>query len=346
MAVLTALHTAVPHHVHNQHDIATFMSHYLSIPDVQGRQLNWMYRRSGIKTRYSCLPDFSSSSAYLFDNQEFVSIDTRMALYEKEALKLSLEAIQPLSLEGITHLVTVSCTGMVAPGLDIQLVKALGLCSQVVRTSVNFMGCYGALHGLKLAQAFCDAQKNARVLVVCTELCTLHLQRATDWESLTSALLFGDGSAACIVESDSGQPGMVLTGFFSDIAISGEEDMAWRISSTGFLMRLSSEIPKKLKIPLASLVQRALGDELKQVDWLIHPGGKDILEATQKALGLESSDLTHSYQVLKDFGNMSSPTILFVLAAWMKTNPNNRKAFLAAFGPGITLESLLIHTRA
>ena len=83
MAVLTALHTAVPHHVHNQHDIATFMSHYLSLPDVQGRQLNWMYRRSGIKTRYSCLPDFSSSSAYLFDNQEFVSIDTRMALYEK-----------------------------------------------------------------------------------------------------------------------------------------------------------------------------------------------------------------------------------------------------------------------
>lgn len=346
MAVLTALQTAVPSFLHAQRDIARFMTQYLSLPEVPARQLTWLYGRSGIKQRYSCLPDFSNSSSYLFDNQENVLVEKRMEVYEKEALALSLEAIKSLPLEGITHLITVSCTGMMAPGLDIQLVQALGLSTQIVRTSVNFMGCYGAIHGLKLAQAFCDAQKNAKVLLVCTELCTLHLQQSTDWESMTSALLFGDGSAACLVESDQGQSGLVLTQFVSDIATAGEKDMAWRVSSTGFLMRLSSEIPKKLKQPLNYLVTRALGDAVDSVDWLIHPGGKDILEATQQALQLESDALAHSYHILKEYGNMSSPTILFVLKHWWTTSQTLRPAFVAAFGPGITLESLVIQPRA
>lgn len=345
MSVLTALHTAVPEFVHPQPEIAAFMSRYLDLPEIQARQLKWLYGRSGIGQRFSCLPDFTSHVPELFDTKENVKIDKRMKLYESESLALSLKAIEPLDLTGLTHLITVSCTGMSAPGLDIQLVKALGLSPHIVRTSVNFMGCYAAIHGLKLADAFCRSHKNARVLVVCTELCTLHLQSAHDWESLTSALLFGDGSAACIVESDQGQAGLVLEDFYSDLALDGGLDMAWRISSTGFLMRLSSDIPKKLKSPLQEMVQRATLGKPMPGYWLIHPGGKDILEATASALDLSADSLRWSYEVLRGFGNMSSPTILFVIARWWAEKPQVLPAFVAAFGPGITLESLVIHPR-
>lgn len=345
MSVLTALHTAVPEYAHAQPDIASFMSPYLDLPEIQARQLKWLYGRSGISQRFSCLPDFSSENPYLFQNKRVISVEERMVVYEKEALALSLKAISPLNLTGLTHVITVSCTGMTAPGLDIQLVKSLNLSPQIVRTSVNFMGCYAAIHGLKLADAFCRSQKNARVLVVCTELCTIHLQNSTDWESLTSALLFGDGSAACIVESDQGQPGLLLQSFHSALALAGEFDMAWRISSSGFLMRLSSEIPKKLKEPLLQLMDRAIGANLPPTYWLIHPGGKDILEATKQALDLSDDALRWSYATLREYGNMSSPTILFVLARWWADKPEELPAFLAAFGPGITLESLLIQAR-
>ncbi|MFN3782875.1 MAG: type III polyketide synthase [Spirosomataceae bacterium] len=352
MTHISAIHTAVPSFLHAQMDILRFMQTYLSLDVRTSRMAQLLYRRSGIEQRYSCLPDFSGeTSEKMLFSRSVVSVSKRLEIYEKEALQLSKEALEGV-LEGIdkqtiTHLITVSCTGMSAPGLDIQLVKALGLSPTIVRTSVNFMGCYAALHGLKLADAFCQSGKPTRVLVVCVELCTLHLQQDASLEAITSGLLFADGAAACLVENQSNEKGGIqIDSFFSKLALEGEKDMAWHISETGFLMRLSSYVPKLVETELQVLVNEALQEagieEVKH--WLIHPGGKEIVQAAQKSLQITEEQLKPAYQILKNYGNMSSATILFVLKEWWETNPEaqNEPAFVAAFGPGITMESMLV----
>lgn len=355
MTFISAIHTAVPSFLHPQMDILRFMQTYLSLDERTARMAQLLYRRSGIEQRFSCLPDFSAnfSEQSLFSRSD-VLVSKRLEIYEKEALALSKEALEKV-LEGIdkqtiTHLITVSCTGMSAPGLDIQLVKALGLSPTIVRTSVNFMGCYAALHGLKLADAFCQSTKPTRVLVVCVELCTLHLQQDASLEAITSGLLFADGAAACLVENQpSKKEAIQIDAFFSKLALEGENDMAWHISETGFLMRLSSYVPKLVETELQTLVQEAMqkseGEVSEIKHWLIHPGGKEILQAAQRSLQITEEQLNPSYSVLKKHGNMSSATILFVLKKWWEENATakNETTFVAAFGPGITMESMLVH---
>ncbi|MFL5773754.1 MAG: type III polyketide synthase, partial [Flavisolibacter sp.] len=140
----------------------------------------------------------------------------------------------------ITHLITVSCTGMSAPGLDLQVMELLDLEKNIFRTSINFMGCYAAIHALKIADLICKASPDAQVIVVCTELCTLHFQREATMDNITSSLLFGDGSAAALITHDNHpEDGLILDDFHSEIISKGKRDMAWELSSSGFLMTLS-----------------------------------------------------------------------------------------------------------
>ena len=244
---------------------------------------------------------------------------------------------------------TVSCTGMSAPGLELQLMEAMGLSPDISRTAVNFMGCYAAVHGLKMANDIVNANPGAKVLVVCTELCSLHFQKTFSENSITAPLLFADGSAAVLVCSDDHpQQGLKLDSFYSEILKDAKESMSWNLSSSGFIMTLASDVPEIFRADILPMKERAvaktgyLSDEVKY--FCIHPGGKRILEAIGQGLSLTDDDLASSYNILRGYGNMSSATILFVLKEMWGRLMEDKGAhtFAAAFGPGLTMESMIL----
>ena len=356
MSKIIAIGTAVPEHQHKQEDILDFMQRVYALNEGDRRKLRFLYRQGGIDTRYSVIPDYSrSANSWQFyspsENLEpFPNLEQRMQWYQQHAAKLSLQAIKKCveNFAGsITHLITVSCTGMSAPGLDLELLELLQLPATTFRTSVNFMGCYAAIHALKIADAFCRTDKNANVLLVCTELCTLHFQKEHTIDNMTSSMLFSDGAAAVLVTGNNEQKGLSIDHFYSTVAVKGKKDMAWELSSKGFLMTLSGYISELIEEDFNSLVTNAVAAAgLRKEDitrWCIHPGGKKILEAVHKSLEFTNGQLENCYTVLKEYGNMSSPTVLFVLEKIMKEKMEDpSKIFGAAFGPGITMETFIL----
>jgi predicted naringenin-chalcone synthase len=354
LSKIISIGTATPAHKHNQKDILQFMQQVYALDSAESRKLRFMYNLSGIDIRYSVVPDYSHTmSEWKFyphsENLEpFPSLEQRMQWYNKFAAPLSVDAIRNcvednIHINEITHLITVSCTGMSAPGLDLQVMELLDLPKQVYRTSINFMGCYAAIHGLKMADAICKTDAHAKVMIVCTELCTLHFQKEATPDNIASTLLFADGSAAALVTHDSfEQKGLQLKSFYSEVVPKGKRDMAWELSSTGFLMTLSGYIPDLIEEDFEPLVMRALQhaqlSKEQIAQWCIHPGGKRIVDAIQKSLQLQTGALQKSYDTLQQFGNMSSPTILFVLKELMQEQSKG-VTFGAAFGPGLTMET-------
>jgi predicted naringenin-chalcone synthase len=221
--------------------------------------------------------------------------------------------------------------------------ELMELQKNIFRTSINFMGCYAAIHALKLANALCIAEPKAKVLIVCTELCTLHFQKEATADNITSSLLFADGAAAVLVCGDDTKEGLYISGFYSEVIPKGKRDMAWELSSSGFLMTLSGYVPELIEEDFQALVNRSLKNsnwELDNIDeWCIHPGGKKILEAVEHCIGLSKEKLKSSYNVLNGFGNMSSATILFVLKEIMQRSQKGKNIFASAFGPGLTVET-------
>jgi len=366
LSKILSIGTANPAHKHEQSEILNFMQMVYAFGEVDKRKLKFLYNNSGIKSRYSVVPDYSLNLPdwEFFPKGEnlepFPSVELRMKWYNLHAPQVSINAINNclsgiMTSGEITHLITVSCTGMSAPGLDLQILEQMGLDRTIYRTSVNFMGCYAAIHALKMANDICIASPTAKVIIVCTELCTLHFQRDSGIDSVTSSLLFGDGSAAVLVTADTvGGKGLHLDHFYSEIIPSAKKDMTWEISSRGFLMTLSGYIPELIEHDFEPLVNRALkatGLMHKDIgNWCIHPGGKRILEAVAKSLQLNRDSLQYSYRTMSEYGNMSSPTILFVLKEILnnfsnedaeKTSSSGQPVFGAAFGPGLTMETFV-----
>ena len=362
---LGAIGTANPAHRIAQPQIAEFMARALQFGEDDTRKLRALYRVSGIEHCYSVLPDYGRALGEytFFPNtptlEPFPSVGQRMAAYRREALPLALQAVRAsldqvpdVAVATITHLVTVSCTGMYAPGLDIELVQALGLRPDVRRTCVNFMGCYAAVNALKLADAFCRADANARVLVVSVELCTLHFQKSPQEDHLISNALFGDGAAAALVQAlplPNGAPSLALEGFHCGLEPDGHDDMAWHINDFGFEMTLSSYVPKLIQRGIGKLTDGLLASlpvQLRDIrHFAIHPGGRKILETIETELGLTREDNRHAYRVLRNYGNMSSATVLFVLREVLAaaTPADHGAPVLSfAFGPGLTMEAMLL----
>lgn len=239
---------------------------------------------------------------------------------------------------------------MSAPGLDLELMEILNLPVNSWRTSVNFMGCYAAIHALKLADAICKSDASANVLIVCVEFCTLHFQRDYTPDNIASGILFADGAAAVLVTGNKEIEGLNIEHFYSSVSFKGKQEMVWELSSTGFLLNLSSYIPDLIEENFNPFVNEALnGTTLTKKDithWCIHPGGKKILQAVHNSLQFSNGQLQNSYDVLSEYGNMSSPTILFVLKKIQQklTREQNNKIFGAAFGPGLTIETFILST--
>jgi predicted naringenin-chalcone synthase len=320
--------------------------------------LRRMASQSAIDARFSVLPDFSQIPQDWAGLQKTGSgfsaggMEGRMNLYFQHVLPLSRKALAGLEFqaEEITHLLAVSCTGIAAPGLDLMLCEALNLNPETQRSCIHFMGCYAAIHALKQADFICRAQADARVLIVCTELCTLHIRADLRPDNLASTLLFGDGAAAvllCGEASARSKPMFRLRNFASVFLPSGKNEMAWHPDEEGFRMELGRFVPDLIGQGISQLLQRATISAHAPSGWAIHPGGRKILDKVAEGLTIEKSALASSFTVLKNFGNMSSPTVLFVLEKEfhrMAREGITGTVFSAAFGPGLTMESMLLET--
>lgn len=359
-AFIHSIGTAVPPFETDQTKIADFMVRHLQLDEREERKLRVLYRASGIQKRYSVLEDFSTNlngRSFFKEDVTFPSAKPRMLLYQQHALKLATQAshaaISQCEIESgeFTHLIVVSCTGMYAPGLDIELIEQLGLRTDTQRTSINFMGCYAAFNALKAASNIVNSDSQAKVLVVCVELCSIHLQDKKDDENMLSNAIFGDGAAALVITGECGHKSLELSSFFSDLALHGKEEMGWYIGDYGFEMKLGANVPHVISEGISELTQRLLDKielELSDIDYFaIHPGGKRILEVIEEQLSIPREQNAFSREILRTHGNMSSPTVLFVIKSIFDSlsRSDDQKHLLSfAFGPGLTLESAILKT--
>ena len=258
-----------------------------------------------------------------------------------------------LEPESFDHIITVSCTGMYAPGLDVDLIEQLRLPTTIQRTAVNFMGCFAAINALRVADAFCrSAAADCRVLVVNVELPTLHFRSDLDEEFMVSNALFGDGASAMIVERNPrGNRVLRIRGFHSDLALKGKGDLAWTIGNHGFEVLLSEYVPMMVKGDVKQVVESLLASmDLAREDvhyFAFHPGGRAILEAIESQVGISSEDNRFAYDILRDYGNMSSCTLVFVLQKILEAlgpMDHGKHVLGCSFGPGLTLEGVLLES--
>jgi predicted naringenin-chalcone synthase len=270
-----------------------------------------------------------------------------MRLYEEHAPTLAMHAVNRLELGGdvarITHVIVTSCTGMYAPGLDLELVERLGLDPSVERTMVGFMGCYAAINGLKLARHIVRSEVASRVLLVNLELCSLHLQQVSTLEQMLSFLVFGDGCAASLISAD--PTGLAMDRFHAAVLPDTKDLITWHVRDLGFDMFLSGQVPGAIAQGVKQGADRILGHaSAKDISlWAVHPGGRSVLDAVEQGFGLGDDALAASRDVLARYGNMSSATVMFVLASLLHSATSGQRGCAMSFGPGLTAETMLFH---
>jgi alpha-pyrone synthase len=354
-AYLNRLSVATPDHdVHSTFvDFAERM-----MKDRRARLLfQRMAARADIRHRWSTLRPARAGFNESLDDEgfyaagSFPSTGARMRKYQREAPRLAATAVHRLideeESDKITHLIVTSCTGFIAPGVDFEIMRLCNLKHSIERTVIGFMGCNAAINALKLARHIVRSAPDSRVLIVSVELCTLHLQESERIEQLLSFLLFGDGCAAAIVSAE--PRGFSLDSFHAELAQDASDQITWDIGDSGFDMVLSGQVPATIADALRGGSERILAGQASREFqmWAVHPGGRSVLDAVEDAFELDETALTASRNVLQDYGNMSSPTILFVLEALMREKPvKGSQGCAMAFGPGLTAECMLFSAAA
>lgn len=343
------------------HDVhAAFVAYARQLLDDERERLLFdrMVERSGIEHRYAALQPGRLSAGEVdaggfYRPGAFPGSAERMALYGPQALALALRAVRALAppevlaarLARVTHVVLASCTGFAAPGLDVQLVDALGLSSGVQRTIVGFMGCAAALPALRVAQLAVRDDPQALALVLNVELCSLHLHESHSLQQLLCFLLFADGAAAALVGAEA--LGAELVDFRSQLLPASRELITWDIGNHGFLMQLSGQVPARIADALATEIEaddsHALLRGRRVQDyalWAVHAGGRTVLDAVERGLALPPHALADSRAVLRAVGNLSSATVMFVLQRMLATAAPGAQGLALAFGPGLSMESM------
>jgi predicted naringenin-chalcone synthase len=358
--VIRGLGTALPEHSIPQSEAAALATGFIGGEFRRSRALAALFERTRVEKRASVLLEDDGDGGL---GQSFYppaegpddrgpGTETRMRRFATDAAPLALTAAQrALDRSGVppgdvTHLVTVSCTGFDSPGVDIALVKQLGLPPTVGRINVGFMGCHGALNGLRAVQAICESDRSAVVLLCAVELCSLHYQYGRDPQQLVANALFADGAAAVVGQSaraDTTQPWRLVS-CGSCLIPDAEDAMTWRIGDHGFEMTLSPRVPGLIGQHLRPWMESWLAASDLAIgnvrSWAIHPGGPRILSSAATALDLPAAATAISEQVLSECGNMSSPTVLFILDRLREVDAP-RPAVALAFGPGLVAEAAL-----
>ncbi len=356
---LLSLGAALPPHGATQAVCADLAGSRNMIDSDRSRLLPALYRRSGVKFRSSVLLEdgdgperslaFFPPALHADDGGPTTS--RRMARYAREAAPLALRAAG-LALErsgiapgSIAHLVTVSCTGFAAPGVDVALIKGLSLAPTVSRTNVGFMGCHGAFNALRVAGALAR-ESDAAVMICAVELCSLHFAYGFHPQRIVANSLFADGAGAAIVApGGSFANDWIMAAHGSCLMPDCEEAMTWTIGDHGFEMTLSPQVPSLITAHLRPWLVRWLAEQELSIgdvqSWAVHPGGPRILQAVAQPLELSSDALADSHEILSTCGNMSSPTILFILDR-LHQRDARRPCVALGFGPGLAAEAMLL----
>ncbi len=344
-AHINALATALPRYEMAQDAVRDMMCALHDDDERVRRQLRSIYRRSQIRRRFTCC------SELLVGGEGFVALGAestaaRMGTYEREAGPLALRAAQraldqaPFATADYTHLIFATCTGFCAPGPEHYLVSALGLSPSVQRLQIGFMGCQAGLRALQAASAICRSDADAVVLVVCAELCSLHFHHNNAAADLVVNSLFGDGAAAAVLSASCAGRCRLLN-FASHLLPDSAEAVSWRIGDAGFDMGLDLVVPEMLRQHLADFVATLCNDLSNPPQhWAVHPGGRAVLDAVERALKLRPEQMAASRRVLANYGNMSSPSVLFVLEDLLQSGASGCGAMLA-FGPGLSMEGAI-----
>ncbi|KAB7705623.1 type III polyketide synthase [Bacillus aerolatus] len=275
--------------------------------------------------------------------------------YIEEAVRLGSRAVAnclkkaDVNKEEIDAFVFVSSSGMATPTIDVRIMNELSLPSHIKRMPLWGLGCAGGAAGISRAHDYCLAYPNAKVLVLCIELCSLTFQRSdTSKSNLIGTSLFADGAACALVTGEEGQT--AGAGFFtkdtqSTLMSNSEDVMGWDVKDEGLHVIFSRDIPNIVESwlkPNVDLFLDKLGKKSSEIDHFIaHPGGKKVLEAYEKSLGFSAEKTAVSRKVLASHGNMSSPTVLYVLKEIIENQPAAREqGLLTALGPGFSSEML------
>lgn len=363
-ACILAMGVATPKYKYTQRQMAEMAIDYYKIRDDAEllEKLNKIFDGSDINTRYSVV-DYDT-----IDRNIFTSFQSRNEIYEVEAVELAVQSASK-ALEDwggdkskITHLVSVSTTGNKIPGIEFELVHRLGLSNNVHRIAVNFMGCFGALPGLKTAVSFAQQNSANRVLFVSTEICSTHIEKEPTSENFVGAAIFADGSAAAVIGcgnpefEDFERPHFEIMRTASFAIKNSLDKMYWKVTDSGWRLGLSKDIPTLIFNNIEAFSKELLGAKLGAIenipkidaDWAVHPGGKAILLAVENALGLSKEQTQFSWKVMSERGNMSSSTILHVLQAMIKHERTNKSdkfkpiVNCMVFGPGLTMEGAIL----
>jgi alpha-pyrone synthase len=351
-AYLNRIATAVPpYDMHRP--FAAFAETLL--PEGTARSLfRRMSRMAAIEHRYSFVhPVATEDGAWqdadgFYVRGNFPPTARRMEAFREFAPRLAMKTLDRLALtegerRGITHVIVTSCTGLYAPGLDYEMIEYLKLDPSVERTFIGFMGCYAAVNALKAARHIVRSEPEAKILLLSLELCSLHMQELDNLEQLLAFLVFADGCAAYLVTA---QPsGFALDSFLAVNLAATSALITWRIGAQGFDMHLSGQVPGELRSGLqAAGRQIAQGAEPSQIElWAVHPGGRTILDAAEQGLALPPDALRDSRVILRQFGNMSSASVMFVLERMMHRARPGQRGCAMSFGPGVTAETMLFH---
>ena len=353
--------TAVPPYCLKQDETSLRLAEALAEQPDAARWAKRIFKHTGVETRYTCEPNLlepASRCRYAAGAPpgDVPTTEERMEIYRRESVPLSLDAArQALQNSGmaagdITHLITVSCTGMFLPGLDIELIGRLGLPARVRRIPLTFLGCAAGLTAVRTAKEIAAENGDANVLIVCVELCTLHIQPSVRREDLYASAFFGDGAGACVVgRAGPNRKGVFALGESHTAIMPGTAgEMVWKIGNNGFHLYLSPRIPELIGQFVPSEIEKLwpeTGDGPPEL-WAIHPGGRGIIDILQNAYGLTDAQTRASRSVLRRFGNMSSATILFVLDEMRRELETSgecpRRGIAIAFGPGMHAELINI----
>jgi prepilin-type processing-associated H-X9-DG protein len=359
-ANILGIGSAFPARQLSQPDAARIVARLSCENPQQRRLLETIFRKAEVHSRGCVLLDPNSHDEQALgfyaaepDHAGGPGTAVRMKRYARESMPLAAAAARAaldqakFDAHAITHLITVSCTGFFAPGLDVGLIAALGLRPSIARTHVGFMGCHGALNAMQVARAFVRADPDARVLLSATELCSLHFQSTWNADNIVANALFADGSAALALGTQSAPEKEMLSiaATASFVVPESQDAMSWTVGDHGFSMTLSARVPDLIAQHLPDFLKHWLNTQGLSVDdigsWIVHPGGTRILSAVESALKLPAAALALSRQVLAEQGNMSSPTVLIILQRLL-ASPVKKPIALLAFGPGLVVEAALL----
>lgn len=352
-ARIVSIGTASPQFTMDQRQCSSFVIDITAREGNEARTVRAMYRLSGIERRGLAIANADGGQTfYPRESTGFgPSTEHRLARYGADASAMAAAACRTalaraeLDPAAITHLVYASCTGFEAPGVDQTIIRQLGLSNGVQRTIVGFMGCHAAVNALRVARGLAVAEPGARVLVCATEVCSLHFSYTGIPDRDLANALFADGSAACIVTSDDASHPMQLTAFSARLWPEAADDMSWKIGNHGFEMGLSPSVPDRLAASARDWLEPWLADHKLAITdvggWAIHPGGPRIVRAVRDSLALSDEQIAPSLDILRHHGNMSSPTILFILDALARAH-TPRPWVAVAFGPGLAGEAMLL----